>query len=87
MEDEKVNEGQKKLNTVLEEPMSVSLSVLLNNGSKQGKVQTVSVGLGSLDVDEWDAQKAANIVNVLEDCLSKQIYSVQKTEKSVLIGH
>ncbi len=64
---------------VIEDPRKRAVAVKLNNGVKSGVVQTVSVGLGSLDVQEWDSQKAMNIVNALEPCFSKDVYSVQKT--------
>ncbi len=63
-----------------------SVSVKLNNGTKDGIVQTVSISLGSLDKDEWDAQKAMNIVDLMEPCLSKSIYEVQKTTTTRLMN-
>ena len=63
-----------------------SVSVKLNNGTKDGKVQTVSISFGSLDKDEWDAQKAMNIVDLMEPCLSKSIYEVQKTTTTRLMN-
>lgn len=63
-----------------------SCSINLNNGTLDGKVVTVSVGLGTLDKDDWDAQKVMNIIDALEPCLSKQIYEVKHTVVSRLMN-
>ncbi len=62
----------------------VSVTAQLNNGTKDGKVKTLSLSLGSLDVNRYDNQKAMNIVNALEPCLSKSVYEVLKVEVSKL---
>ena len=63
---------------------SVKVSAKLNNGTQDGKVKTISQNLGSLNINRYDDQKAINIVNLLEPCLSKPVYEVQKTEVSRL---
>ena len=62
----------------------VSVAAQLNNGTQDGKVKTLSLSLGSLNVSRYDDQKAMNIVNLLEPCLSKPVYEVQKVEVSKL---
>ena len=62
----------------------VTVTALLNNGTQDGKVKTLSLSLGSLNISRYDDQKAMNIINILEPCLSKPIYEVQKVETSKL---
>ena len=62
-----------------------SVALKLNNGTKAGVVQTVNLSLGSLDKDEWDADKAVAIIDLLEPCLSKSIEEIQKTTVSRLM--
>ena len=70
---------------VISDLTKVSVVSKLNNGTKEdGKVQTLSLSLGTLDIDRYDDQKAMNIVNLLKPCLSKEVYEVQKVEVSVL---
>lgn len=63
---------------------SVKVNPKLNNGTKDGKVKTLSISLGTIDVNRYDNQKAMNIVNALEPCLAKPVYEVIKTEVSKL---
>ena len=75
-------------------PSSNAISIRLNNGTQGGVVQTVGVSLGKLSrvafprdnaqTFQADAQKAYNIVNLLEYCLSKSIYGVELTQKVAL---
>ena len=53
-----------------------TVTLKLNNGTKQGVVQTVNVSLGSLDKDEWDGDKATAIIDLIEPCLSKSIEEI-----------
>lgn len=63
----------------------VSVNVKLDNGTDaQGNVKTVSVPLGNLSVQNFDAEKAMAVVTLLEDCLLKSVYSVEKVEVSTL---
>lgn len=59
----------------------------LNNGtSASGTIQTVNVGLGSLNGNPgyWDAQKALNIALLLEKCLIKTIHRVEHAATTTL---
>lgn len=64
----------------------VAIKMLLNNGtSADGTVKTVSVGLGTLNKDAYDAEKAIAIVDAIEPCLTKTVYSVQEVKTSSLL--
>lgn len=63
---------------------SVKVKNVLNNGTKDGKVKTVSVSLGKLNTATYDDQKAINICSLLESCFSKSVLEIRKTEESVL---
>ena len=67
-------------------PSKVSVSLKLNNGTnpETGAVKTVSISLGSLNKDAFNADKAMAIVGLLTPCLAKPLLSVNKTEASVL---
>ncbi len=70
---------------VVSDLTKVSVVTKLNNGTgEDGKVKTLSLNLGSLDVDTYEDQKAMNIVNLLRPCLAKEVYEVQKVEVSIL---
>ena len=69
---------------VISDLAKVSVVAKLNNGTKDGKVQTVSLSIGDLNVDTYEDQKAMNIVNLLSPCLDKDVYEVQKVAVSVL---
>ena len=63
----------------------VSVSLKLNNGtSATGAVKTVSISLGTLKKDAFNADKAMAIVGALTPCLNKTLVSVNKTEVSTL---
>ncbi|MBQ7197076.1 MAG: hypothetical protein IJS40_06665 [Synergistaceae bacterium] len=62
----------------------ISVTAQLNNGTKDGKVKTLSLSLGTLNTNRYNDQKAMNIVNALEPCLSKSVYEVLKVEVSKL---
>ncbi len=62
----------------------VSVALKLNNGTKDGKVQTVSLSLGTLSKDRYDNQKALNIKSLLAPVLDKPILNVQETKVSLL---
>jgi len=69
---------------VVSDLAKVSVVAKLNNGTKDGKVQTVSLSIGDLNINTYDDQKAMNIVNLLSPCLDKDVYEVQKVAVSVL---
>lgn len=63
----------------------VSINVKLNDGvDETGSVKTVGVSLGSLSVSGFDADKALEVVNLLGACLTKTVYTVEKTEVTTL---
>ena len=63
----------------------VSVSIKLDNGTDaEGNQKTVSISLGNLSKDTFDADKALAIVGALEPCLNKMPVSVEKTEVSTL---
>ena len=64
----------------------IAVSLKLNNGlnPETGTQKTVSISLGSLNKDAWDADKAMAIVNTLAPCLEKSLMSVIKTETTTL---
>ena len=63
---------------------SVAVNVLLNNGTSNGKVKTLTVSLSGLSTANYDNQKVMNIVSLLGDCLSKPVYSVKKVSVATL---
>ncbi len=62
----------------------VAVKIMLNNGTKDGKVKTLGVNLGTLNTARYDDQKAMNIANLLEPCFSKPVFEIKKTEQSTL---
>lgn len=64
----------------------VSVALKLNNGTKDGKVQTVSLSLGNLNTNRYDEQKAINIKDLLVPVLDKEVLNVQETKVSLLSG-
>lgn len=70
---------------VVSDLTKISVITKLNNGTTDdGKVKTLTVSLGDLNIDRYDDQKAMNIVNLLRPCLTKDVYEVQKTAISIL---
>ena len=70
--------------TVVSDLTKVSVVLKLNNGTINGKVQTVSLSLGDLNINTYDKEKAMNIVNLLSPCLDKDVYEVQEIPVNVL---
>ena len=63
----------------------VSVNLKLENGTDaEGNMKYVSVSLGTLNKDNFDADKALAVVTVLAPCLSKTVGSVEKTATSTL---
>lgn len=61
----------------------IALTLKLDNGtSESGAVKTVSVSVASLDKDGWDDDKAFTLATLIGQCLSKNLYAIQKTETS-----
>ena len=69
---------------VVRELDRVSVAAKLNNGTKDGKVQTLNLSLGTLSTDRYDDQKAMNVVDLLKPVISKDVYTVQETKVSTL---
>lgn len=66
-------------------PLTRKATMKLQNGTDaSGNVKTVSLNLGSLDVANWDANKAMAIMTALQPCLSKTIYTRTTTEESMM---
>ena len=73
---------------IIVEPKKISVNLLLENGqTEEGRVKTVNVSLGNLNVYAFDADKAYAIAEVLTPCLSKELYSIQKTETSEIYSN
>ncbi len=66
-----------------------AVNIKLNNGvDQEGKLKTVNLNLGSLKASDFtseDCQKAMNIINALQPCLDKTVYSTQKTHVDEMI--
>ena len=69
---------------VVSDLTKVSVVLKLTNGTINGKVQTVSLSLGDLNINTYDKEKAMNIVNLLSPCLDKDVYEIQEVAVSVL---
>ncbi|MBQ3653676.1 MAG: hypothetical protein II954_04590 [Synergistaceae bacterium] len=64
-------------------PTKVAVNLKLDAGTTaSGDVKTVNVGLGKLSVQSFNADKALAIANLIEPCLSKSIYILEKVETS-----
>ena len=58
----------------------ISVNIKLNDGlDTKGNVKTVGVSLGSLSLSGYNDDKALAVVSALEDCFSKEVYSIEKT--------
>ena len=63
----------------------VSVNIKLDNGTDdEGRQRTVSISLGALSKDNFDADKALAVKEALEPCLDKEVYSVEKVEVSTI---
>ncbi len=61
----------------------VAINLLLNNGvSSTGSVRTLPVSLGKIDKDNIDLDKALALSDLVETCLTKSVYVVEKVEYS-----
>lgn len=64
-------------------PTKVAVNLKLDAGTTaSGDVRTVSVGLGNLSIQGFDAGKVLAVANLIEPCLSKSIYLIEKVETS-----
>lgn len=63
----------------------ISVNIVLEDGTDtKGNLKTTSIPLGTLDKDNFNADKALAIVSLLEPCLCKTLYNVEKVEVSTL---
>ena len=63
----------------------IRVNVKLNNGTTaSGATKYVSIPLGRLDKDAFDADKVVNIVALLSPVLDKSVASVEKVETSTI---
>ena len=66
----------------------VAVNIILENGTdSEGNLKLVSLSLGTLSKDSFDADKALGIVRVLGPCLSKTINSVVKVQTSTISAY
>ena len=63
---------------------AVSVRLNLNNGYQNGTIQTIPVYLGSINPDTYDPDKALDIADKIEDCLTKTVVSVQEIKTSTI---
>lgn len=61
-----------------------TVTLLLNNGVQDGKVQTVNCGLGTLSTTGYDRDKAMAVMLLLTACLSKTVYEIDEVTTSTL---
>ena len=76
--------SDESLTAVVRSLQKVSVAAKLNNGTHDGKVQTVNESLPSLDINRYDDQKALNIIELLKPCLAKNVLQTQETKVSLL---
>ena len=63
----------------------VSVNIKLDNGmDSEGNIRTVTVSLGSLSKDNFNADKALAVITALEPCLNKEVNTVEKVEVSTI---
>ena len=61
------------------------VNVKLDNGTTAtGATKTVSISLGSLNKDAFDADKAVTLAGLLSPVLSKSIVTIEKVETSAI---
>lgn len=70
----------------------VGVAVKLNNGTVDGAVKTVSVSLGNMSESYFSSspatadEKTMLIVGYLAECLTKPVYTVEKTTVTTLMN-
>ena len=63
----------------------VSVNIKLDNGiDTEGRARTVSISLGTLSKDNFDADKVFAVLGALEPCLSKTVNSMYVYQRSLL---
>ncbi len=62
---------------------SISVYLRINNGTTTtGQVKTLPISIGKLNKSTFDADKALAIAGLIEECITKSVYEVQKVETS-----
>ena len=64
---------------------AITTKIRVNIKLDAGNGKTVSVSLGSLNKDAFDANKVLSIVGLLDSIFDKSIDSVEKIETSAII--
>ena len=63
----------------------VSVNIKLDNGTDgMGNQRIVSVSLGTLNKDNFDADKVIAVISKLGPCLDKEILAIEKAELSTI---
>ena len=61
----------------------IAVNLLLNNGTTtSGQVKTIPISIGKINTNTFDADKALTVAGLIEDCLTKSVYDLQKVEIS-----
>ncbi len=61
----------------------IAVNLKLNNGtSSTGAVKTLNVSLGTINKDSLDLDKVLALSDLVETCLTKSVYVVEKVEYS-----
>ncbi len=64
----------------------IAVNLLLNNGSSStGAVRTLTLSMGKMNEDAFDADKALAISRLIAPCLTKSVYKTVKVETSQII--
>lgn len=61
----------------------IAVNLKLNNGSTStGAVRTITLSMGKMNKDAFDADKALAISRLIAACLTKSVYETVKVETS-----
>ena len=61
----------------------IAVNLKLNNGSTStGAVRTITLSMGKMNEDAFDADKALAISRLIAACLTKSVYETVKVETS-----
>ena len=70
---------------VVATPEKMKVYLKLRNGySADGSVNTISINMGSMSLSNFDVNKAFAIAALLEPCLDRAIYRIEKVETSTI---
>ncbi|MBQ7215558.1 MAG: hypothetical protein IJS39_06200 [Synergistaceae bacterium] len=63
----------------------IAVNLKLNNGvGADGNIRTVPVSMGKINRGAFDADKALAISSLIGQCLTKQVYYLEKVEYSAI---